>query len=126
MSCNLSPTMQYPDAAVSLLPHQEGSRLRRRAFHDAPFLTTSLKVIKSFILNADVHRGPQFLRFKVCATPITCLLPKAHQMAKGNQPVITAKHHCSAFPRPARRQVQAVRWTLAPQHGRSLQARTRG
>ena len=28
-------------------------------------MTTSLKVIKSFILNADVHRGPQFLRFKV-------------------------------------------------------------
>ena len=44
---------------------QDGTRLRRRAFHDAPFLTTSLKVIKSFILNADVHRGPQFLRFKV-------------------------------------------------------------
>ena len=49
----------------SAVPAQEGSRLRRRAFHDAPFLTTSLKVIKSFILNADVHRGPQFLRFKV-------------------------------------------------------------
>ncbi len=58
----------------SLLLPQEGTRLRRRAFHDAPFLTTSLKVIKSFILNADVHRGPQFLRFKVRAFACVPLL----------------------------------------------------
>ena len=62
---------------------QEGTRLRRRAFHDAPFLTTSLKVIKSFILNADVHRGPQFLRFKVRPKHLHPIVARGRQRGMG-------------------------------------------